>query len=83
VILSRREILERDTPVNFRDALQVIRNLTGWGSSDLAFVLNVARGTLHSWESGMHRPNHDDGQAILKLLTRCRHFGTCEAEIVA
>jgi len=61
VILSRREILERDTPVNFRDALQAIRNLTGWGSSDLAFVLNVARGTLHSWESGMHRPNHDDG----------------------
>ena len=83
MILSRREILERDAPVNFRDALQAIRNLTGWGSSDLAFVLNVARSTLNSWERKSCEPRHSEGQAILKLLNACRNSVTSKGEIVA
>lgn len=79
-MLPRREILERDPPFDVKGALQAIRNLTGWGSSDLAFVLNVPRSTLTSWEGRGpkpgSRPNIDDGDAIRKLLHNCRNCVT-------
>lgn len=72
MIHYRRELLERDDPVDFRHALATIRNLTGWGSSDIAFVLNIPRTTLTSLEARGNQPDHDDGQAILKLLATIR-----------
>lgn len=80
--IFRRELLERDPPTDFVATLQAIRNLTGFGSSDLAFILNVPRSTLNSWERGTH-PRHDDGQAILKLLATCRDFATLEPKTPA
>jgi len=83
VIYFRRELLERDDPVDFRHVLATIRNLSGWGSSDLAFVLNIPRTTLISIETRGSQPHHHDGQAILKLLDNCRKSVTCEDEITA
>ena len=69
----RRELLERDEPVDFRHVLATIRMLTGWGTSDIAFVLNMPRTTLASLEGRGNQPDHDDGQAILKLLRNIRN----------
>lgn len=66
-MINRRQVLQREPPYNFVAALREIRTLTGWGSADLCFVLNVARGTLWHFEKGS-RPNVDDGDAIRKLL---------------
>lgn len=75
----RRELLERDAPVDFRHALATIRNLSGWGTSDLAFILNMPRSTITSIESRNDvQPAHDHGQAILKLLDICRNCVTPE-----
>lgn len=71
-MLRRRYVLERDPPFDVRSALTEIRGLMGWGSSQIAFVLNVPRGTLAAWEIRGSRPNIDDGDAIRKLLASCR-----------
>lgn len=84
-MIFRRQILERDLPTNFRCVLAECRRISGMGSSELAHVLNVPRGTLWSWERPAPSvPNYEDGIAILKLLLQLRrNSGTCEAEIAA
>jgi DNA-binding transcriptional regulator YiaG len=72
-VIKRRELLQRDPPVDFGLALAEIRRLGGFGTSELAFVLNIARTTLSSWESRGSKPGFEDGRAILKLLTQLRH----------
>lgn len=76
-MINRRHVLQRDEPVQFAQVLAEIRRLTGYGTGELAFVLNVPRSTLLSWESRGSMPNHDDGQAMLKLL------GIARSQIVA
>lgn len=61
--INRRQLLKRPDPVNFRAILMDIRR-AGYGTSDICFTLNVARGTLWHWEQGKC-PNHHDGQALL------------------
>lgn len=77
-MLARRELLERDDPVDFKAALTTIRLLSGWGTSELAFILNIPRTTLLSIEKRGNQPRHDEGQAILKLLKNCRRCVTPE-----
>lgn len=69
-MLNRKQVLQRDPPHDFVATLTEIRAITGWGTSELCFVLNVARSTLWSIESRdpVSRPNVDDGDAIRKLL---------------
>lgn len=78
-MLNRRKLLERDPPVDFVAVLSEIRRLTGMGSSEIAFVLNVSRGTLHAWEVRGSSPNHEDGEAIRKLLAAVR---ACPSAII-
>lgn len=74
VFIPRRQLLERDEPVDFAAALTEIRRLTGWGTSDLCFILSVHRSTLHVWETRTGCiPNYEDGRAIMKLLERARN----------
>lgn len=82
-MIFRREVLERDEPVEFPRLLQTIRYLTGYSSSALAFVLNVPRSTLNSWERKGCCPNYEDGRAIMKLFESCRNSDTRDAEIAA
>ena len=72
----RREILELDPPYDFKHAIATIRTLTGWGTSDICFILNLPRSTLHAWEAEGCRPSDDHGQAIRKLLAKCRNSDT-------
>jgi DNA-binding transcriptional regulator YiaG len=76
-LIRRRQILERDPLTDFGLALAEIRRLGGYGTSELAFVLNVARTTLTSWECRGSKPGYEDGRAIVKLLTQLRHMETC------
>lgn len=67
-LIRRRQILERDEPVDFKAVLSEIRRLGGWGTSDLCFILCVNRSTLHYWETRRDAvPNYEDGRAIIKL----------------
>jgi DNA-binding transcriptional regulator YiaG len=73
VFIQRRKLLERDPPVDFAAVLTEIRRLTGWGTSDLCFILSVHRSTLHAWETRVGCiPNYEDGRAIVKLLETVR-----------
>ena len=67
-MLTRRQILERDPPTDFRALLAAIR-AHGYTTSDITFVLNVPRSTLWSWErpSGNSEPGYEDGRAIFKF----------------
>lgn len=68
-LIRRRQILERDAPVDFRATLSEIRRRSGWGTADLCFILCVNRSTLHYWETRRDSvPNYEDGRAIVKLL---------------
>jgi DNA-binding XRE family transcriptional regulator len=68
VLIERRKLLERDRPEDFRAALAEIRALTGYGTSELCFIINVSRGTLWHWENDAEpNPSYEDGRAILKL----------------
>ena len=73
------QLLRRDPPFDAKAALSEIRRLTGWGSSQIAFALNVPRPTLAGWETRDYRPNVDDGDAIRKLLQICRKADTEKA----
>lgn len=66
-VIRRRELLQRDPPVDWRKVIQEIR-AAGWGTGQICFVLNVNRGTLWRWESCGSPPNFEDGRAMLKLL---------------
>ena len=82
-MIKRREILERDPPFDVKGALTEIRRRTGYGSGELAFVLNVPRTTLAGWEVRGSRPNVDDADAIRKLLKTCRNCVTGDEPIAA
>lgn len=75
-IIQRRFILERDPPFDVRGALSEIRRAMQWGTGELCFVLNIARGTLTSWEVDGCRPSIDHGDAIRKLLIFSRNSVT-------
>ncbi len=82
-MIRRRLILERDPPFDVRAALTQIRRTTGWGSSDICFVLNVPRSTLLNWEIRGSSPNLDDGDAIRKLHKECLNLVIIKAASVA
>lgn len=67
-MIRRRHVFQREPDTDFREVFAEIRRLSGWGTADLCFVLNVPRSTLASWEVRGSIPNHPDGQAILALL---------------
>jgi len=71
-MMHRRFILERDPPLDVNGAYREISEITGWGITETAFVLNVSRGTLRNWLQRGSRPNVDDGDAIRKLLQSLR-----------
>jgi hypothetical protein len=66
-LINRRQLLERDPPVRWREIIQDLRK-KGWGTSELCFVLNVQRGTLWHWENDEYpMPGYEDGRALVKL----------------
>lgn len=71
-MIFRRELLERDSPVDFRERLTRIRDLTGWGIATIAFILNEPRTTVREWALGRD-PGFENGRAILKLCERVAH----------
>lgn len=73
-MINRRQLLQRDEPIDFKAVLATLRGL-GYSTADLAFILNVHRSTLWSWEANGCIPNFEDGRAILKL---CRNSGTSQ-----
>jgi hypothetical protein len=75
VILHRRQLLPRDPPYDFIEALADIQTRTGWGIPDLMFVLNVSRGCIRGLLAGS-RPDDDLGQAIRKLRASCAFYAS-------
>lgn len=66
-MINRRQLLKRDPPVPWRKLISELRQV-GWGTSELCFVLNVARGTLWHWENDEEpSPEYEDGRALIKL----------------
>ena len=72
-MIERRAVLERDPPVDMPAAVKLI--VEAFGMSGGAWVLNVPRETLRSWLNG-HRPNFEDGRAVVKLAEHCRNITT-------
>lgn len=79
-MIFRRQLLQREPATDFPGVLRSIRELSGFGTADIAFILNTARSTLNSWERGCC-PNYEDGRAILKLLDNCRNSVTPRQEM--
>jgi hypothetical protein len=77
-MINRREVLERDPPYDFVQALNEITRLTGWGERDLALVLNVSRGCIRGLLAGSE-PRDGLGQAIRKLRASCAFGGLLKA----
>jgi DNA-binding transcriptional regulator YiaG len=74
IVIHRRRLLDRDRPVNFKLAINELRSLTGWKTSELCRYLNVPRATLWHWETDDEpNPGFEDGRAILKALELFRN----------
>lgn len=67
MLINRRHAFQRDPDVDYRHLLAEIRRLTGYGTAELCFILNVPRSTLGSWETRGSIPNAHDGKAIEKF----------------
>lgn len=80
--IFRRELLDRDPPTDFKAVFAELRQLTGWGTSVIAFALNEPRTTVAEWEKGRD-PGYDNGRAIFKLLTKCRALSASNMPIAA
>jgi hypothetical protein len=66
-VIRRRELLQRDPPVDFKAMIERWRK-AGWSTSQICFVLNFTRGKLWHLESVPgSEPSHSDGQAMLKM----------------
>jgi len=72
-LIVRRFVLERDPPIDIPAAVRLI--VDSFGMSGGAWVLNVPRETLRSWLNG-HKPNFEDGRAVVKLSEHCRNIAT-------
>jgi DNA-binding transcriptional regulator YiaG len=70
-VIKRRELLQRDPPVNWTNVIDEIRRM-GWSTGQICFVLNVSRGALWYWENGGVTPRYEDGRALLKLRETVR-----------
>lgn len=81
-MIFRRDVLQRDDPTDFKAVFQELRTLTGWGTSDFAFILNRPRTTVREWEHG-REPGYDEGKAIMKLLANCRVLAPRKEEMTA
>lgn len=70
-MINRRQILQRDPPVNWGRIISELR-ASGWGTSEMCFVLNITRGALWHWENDdQPNPPYEDGRALLKLHASC------------
>jgi hypothetical protein len=68
-VIARRELLRREPAIPWATIIDQIRR-AGYTTSEICFVLNVARGTLWRWESSGSIPNYEDGRALLQLHDR-------------
>lgn len=68
-VIRRRELLQRDPPVDWRAECAVI--LAVYSVAEAVWILNVARSSFVRWAEGTV-PNFEDGQAVRKLADRCR-----------
>ncbi len=66
-MIRRRLIIEFDPPQDWPRTFSEIRRMSGFGSSEICFALNIGRETLSQWEAGRNKPNFEHGRAVLKL----------------
>jgi len=69
-LIHRRELLQRDPPVDWQATIQGLRD-AGYGTGTLCFVLNIERQMLRKWETKKACPNFENGRALLKLFQSC------------